>query len=120
MKNRDHFRVVWKREGLKPKVKRYVIRKSAERMMNILTSPEPWKFYSEPKEADDYVCCPGGYMDQCGCMGVTVQQEAEHKYKDLPKIEWVRLETRTVTPWKSAGVEVHFTQRAAEPAGVPF
>ncbi len=115
---RQRFRVVWKREGLRSKAKRYVNRGNAERLMNILTSPEPWKFYVKPAEADDYACCDG---HECGCGGVTVKEESDEKHKDLPKLEWVRLETRSVTPWKATGVEFIFKKPAKEaPEEVPF
>jgi hypothetical protein len=120
---RTHFRVVWKRQGLKPKVKRYVVRKNAERLMNILTSPEPWLYYSVPKQADDYFCCPGGVAYECGCMGITVKQEADEKWKDIPPLEWVRLEQRDVTPWQPTGVVVEFPKPKVEesfPAEAPF
>lgn len=119
-----HFRVVWKREGMtRAKVKRYVHRKSAERLMNILTSPEPWKFYREPMEADELFCCSGshnGSYYECGCGGLTVRQQAEKEYGDLPPLEFVRIETRTVSPWVSTGVAVAFHKPLVAETEVPF
>lgn len=101
------------------KSKRYVVRKSAERMMNILTSPTPWIFYTEYRAGRKYICCSGDYG--CGCSGLTWEEEAKEKYKDLPPLEYVRLESRTVAPWKSTGVAIEFPKpEVAETAEVPF
>ncbi len=92
------YRVVWKREGLKPKRKRYATLKGAERFM-LLFGPEPWRAFTK-NDPDRYECCDG---HECGCGGVTYRERAEEKRDGQPKLEYVRLEAREVGQWGQAG-----------------
>ena len=92
------YRVIWKREGLKTKRKRYANKPQAERFM-VLMGPEPWlaqKSRWSRKGPDDLKCCSG---HMCGCGGMTVREYEEDYRKDLPKLEWIRLEEREVGKW---------------------
>ena len=92
------YRVVWMREGFrKKKVKRYSRRSSADRLIGLLSSPEPWKFTG--KDPDEYECCDG--ID-CGCTGRTVREAAINQRQSLPKLLSVSLETREVGEWRPA------------------
>lgn len=96
----SEFRVVWKRDGLRSKAKRFATRRAAERLIFILTDAEPWRAYLRDGDGpDDYKCC-SGY--QCGCGGTTYRQEAEDTRANQPKLEWVRLEMREVGQWSPA------------------
>lgn len=101
------YRLLVQRTGNAVKDWRARSMKAVERRIGLLTSPEPWRFYGDrenrSKGPDDYFCCAGTYHNQCGCGGSTMRQEAELKRKDLPPIEWIRLERRqiTTTPWES-------------------
>lgn len=95
----SEYRVIWKREGMRTKRFRSVSRAAAERRLALMTSPEPWKFYNPPKEGDQQICCSG---HECGCFGATYREEAEAKYKEMPKLEWIRLEAREVGKWASS------------------
>lgn len=105
-RTRTQFRVLSKREGYNdPKEKLFASLKRAKDRIGILTSDEPWRFYGNESERQrdggELLCCPGHY--ECGCGGATVAEEAAFRRKDLPKLEWVRLERRTITttPWES-------------------
>jgi len=86
------YRVVWKRNDLKQKTKKYTTLRGAKRFM-ILLGDEPWKAFDHDPE--DYICCSGS---DCGCGGQTVRNHFLRK--DQPKIEFVRLEQREVGEWK--------------------
>lgn len=79
--------------------------KAVERRINILTADEPWRFFSDArvrlKGPDDLVCCPGRPQDECGCGGLTMAEDTAQKRKDLPPLQWIRVEARTITttPW---------------------
>lgn len=100
---RVEYRVVWKREGLRPKRKRYVSRAKAERFM-LLFGPEPWRVYSK-KDPDAYECCPGTAHYECGCGGLTVREAAERARDGQPKIEYLRLDVREVGEWRATPPE---------------
>lgn len=90
------YRVSWKREGLKVKRKRYATRKGAERFLRLF-GPEPWTVYAGKYTGpDDRVCC-SGY--ECGCEGLTYREQAERDRREMPKLEWLRLEQRVVGSW---------------------
>jgi hypothetical protein len=86
------YRVIYKREGLKPKRKRYVSLKVAERFVRIL-GPEPWEVFG--KKADDR-CCSGL---ECACGGLTERERQSEYMKDVPPLEYVRIERREVGKW---------------------
>lgn len=94
----NEYRVIWKREGMRVKRKRYANRVMAERFLKIL-GPEPWTAFQSRwnrKGPDDLLCCDG---HECGCGGVTVRQHHEEARKTIPPIEWVRIEQREVGKW---------------------
>jgi len=93
----QEYRVVWKRAGLRRKVKRFATRRAAERLLIRLTDPEPWRTYlREGQDPDDYRCCSG---HECGCGGITYRQEAEDMRANQPPLESVQLEARRIEPW---------------------
>ena len=71
------YRVIWKREGLDPKKKVYATYQGAKRLETLL-GPEPWKAYGNSR----------GYCDE--------------RTKHYPKLEYVKLERRTVGEWHDA------------------
>lgn len=95
---KSEYRIVWKREGLKEKRKVYKLLVRAKRHM-LLLGPEPWKAFG--RDPEELFCCRGGY-DQCGCGGLTVREKFMEDRKNLPPIEFIRLERRevTTTPWR--------------------
>ena len=90
------FRVVWKREGLRPKKRVYVQRTRAEKFLQLF-GPEPWTYLGH--QPDDLVCCSGR---ECGCGGLTYAEYDRSKRAELPKLEWIRVETREVGAWHGA------------------
>lgn len=88
------YRVKWKREGLKAKIKVFQTRAAAERRLTLL-GPEPWKAMG--REPESKWCC-SGY--QCACGGVTVREESENTRKTMPRLEYVQLEKRQVQMWQ--------------------
>ena len=87
----DQYRVVWKREGwVKPKKKNYWTKKGAEKLLALL-GDEPWKAFG--KEPHERYCCNG---HECGCMGATWEEMLMEGRKDFPRLEYARLEQRTV------------------------
>ena len=100
------YAVVWKRAECVAKRKKYRSRPLAERFM-LLLGPEPWKRDADrmgrPKDPDSYMCC-SGY--ECGCGGISLRQHYLEARKDLPPLEWMRLEIRDVeeSPWRPAGL----------------
>jgi hypothetical protein len=88
------YRVVWKREGLDSKRRRFRSRASAERLI-LKLGPEPWKAWGIEEGAP----CPlHRYADDCpGTIGECCAAYAN----GLPPVEYVRLQVREVTPWSS-------------------
>jgi hypothetical protein len=102
------YRVVWKREGLRRKARRYARLASAERHLNMLTSDEPWRFYPEPVDDPDERCCDGR---ECGCYGETERQRVEAMRAEMPPMEYARIETRPVGEWSEASAPAPQTTR---------
>ena len=106
------YRLLVQRTGNAVKDTRSRSLKAVERRVGILMSPEPWRFYGDretrQKGPDDYFCCAGTYHDQCGCGGATMREETEARRKDLPAIEWIRLQKRQVviTSWEPCDVPI--------------
>ena len=92
----NEYRVVWQREGLKPKRKRYATLAAAQRFMGLL-GPEPWVVLG--KDPDALWCCSGW---ECACRGVTNRQNSEDQRANMPKLLSVRLDEREVGPWRVA------------------
>lgn len=90
MKEQTEYRVVWKRDGLTEKKKRYMNLVRAKRFVTLL-GPEPW--IALGLDPDQYFCCSGR---ECGCGGTTVREHSEIQRKDIPAIEWVRIEKRKI------------------------
>jgi hypothetical protein len=98
-KQRLQYRVIWKREGNHPKSRRVASLGNAEKWVGLLTSNEPWKFLSgERTKPDDYMCCSG---HECSCGGKSLREFCEAKREGLPKIEWIRIDVRTVSKWEA-------------------
>lgn len=96
---RTEFRVVWKRRGLSAKRREFKRQAAAEKFL-LLLGPEPWRAYLKGDDgADDRVCC-SGYM--CGCGGMTYREQAEDRRKDMPPVEYVRVQERRCTEWRPA------------------
>lgn len=94
------YRVIWRRvDSARPKRRRYMSVKRAERLLNMLTSNEPWLWVLEfkDKDPDSLACCDG---HECGCGGLSIRQHLTEKYKDMPAIEYARIESREVGEWK--------------------
>jgi hypothetical protein len=99
---KTEYRVVWRREGMdRAKKKRVANLANAERLIGILTSSEPWRFLRDTRDKgpDDLYCCSGTAYSECACGGLTVREWCDEKRKDLPPIEYVRVEQRSVEPW---------------------
>lgn len=99
------YRVVWKRDGLDVKRKRYVAKARAETFLAILTATEPWLLLREyqGRGPDSYECCAG---HECGCGGQTIREFFAEKYGDQPALLWARMDTREVGDWRSAAEAV--------------
>lgn len=98
---REH-RVVWKREGSRRKFKVFARLKTAQKLIRLLTSAEPWREWCA--DGSVYFCC-SGYMDggeRCPCEGATIAEEALRSRAAMPTLEYVRLETRTVSDWEKS------------------
>lgn len=93
---RYRYRVVSKREGLRPKVKTFATLAAAQKRITVLTSPEPW--VAMGRGPDDYVCCSGF---SCGCGGATYREETQALRTQMPALLWVRLDRREVSPWQT-------------------
>jgi hypothetical protein len=99
------YRVTWKREGNKPKSKRFAQKASADRWAIIL-GPEPWKAYGH--DPDALACCGGTPAGEpCACGGLTWREhwmqrrQDAHGAKGIPPIEYIRITRRTVGPWQA-------------------
>ncbi len=87
------YRVVWYREGVGRKVKRFASLGSATRRKNLL-GPQPWMAYD--KNPNSLWCCDGY---QCNCGGLTVMEFCKQERDLLPKVESVHIERRQVGEW---------------------
>ena len=87
------YRVVWSREGIGRKVKRFATLKMATRRM-ILLGPKPWMAYTN--DHNSLWCC-NGY--QCNCGGLTAQAYFEKMRDSYPKVESVHIESRSIGEW---------------------
>lgn len=92
------YRVVWKREGHRQKVRLFATRAGAERQL-VRLGPEPWT--AAGKGPDDVRCCAGF---GCGCEGLTEHEWSEALAAEMPPLEFVRLESRPALPWTPFGV----------------
>lgn len=88
------YRVIWQREGFRKKRRKFAAEKNAERFMKLL-GPEPWTAFDQ--DPDDMECCDG-YM--CGCTGMTIREWSDHQRKEMPKLEFARIERRQVDEWE--------------------
>lgn len=88
------YRVTWQREGCRKRVKRCALESTAERFMKLL-GPEPWMAYDQ--DPDELDCC-NGYM--CGCQGRTVREVSDFRRKEMPRLEFARIERRAVDEWE--------------------
>lgn len=93
---KKEYRVVWQREGSKRRTRRYSTLKFAERFVGMF-GPEPWKAWG--KKAGDHYCCKG-YENECGCGGLTVKEQSDLRRAEMPKLEWIRIESRQIGEWE--------------------
>ena|SRR3990167_9333213 len=97
---RYQYRVLWRREGLRP-TQRLFARDATARRFLLLFGDEPWRAYLKHGEApDDLVCCAG---HECGCGGHTYRQQAEDRRKHQPALLYARVERRRVGSWETDG-----------------
>lgn len=87
------YRVVWKRAGLDSKSRRYVSKVRADRLVALLTNGRP---IDRP---DALACCSGR---ECGCGGLTNQEQHDALLAEMPALEWVRVDVREVGKWCAA------------------
>ena len=101
------YRVVWKREGVRRKVKRFASLKLAQRKM-LLLGPEPWLGASEygKRDPERLNCCSG---HECACGGLTVREWWEQL--GLPKLEYMHIERREVGKWLSGLTESQTSEK---------
>jgi hypothetical protein len=96
------YRVVSKREGQRPTVKRYASRAAAERRL-VLLGPEPWRAYGkgpdDPCEMHEHTAWGGEDM---AFDGTTERACTEKMRAEMPALEYVRLEWRVVGTWETA------------------
>lgn len=90
------YKVVWKREGQRQKTKIYQTREGALARQTLL-GPEPWKYVG--RDPDELFCCDGLSGSECGCGGVTVREHWLEAREDIPPIEILRVEWRSVGVW---------------------
>ena len=90
---KKEYRVVWQREGERRKTKRFSRLKIAERFVSLF-GPEPWKAWGKTPDAFD--CCDGR---GCSCSGLTVKERSDERRAQMPKLEWIRIESRDVGEW---------------------
>lgn len=81
------YRVVSKREGVRPIVKVFATLRGARHRLTLL-GPEPWLAYR--RTADD-ICRPED--------GLTEREYTAEIRADMPALEYVRLESREVGEW---------------------
>lgn len=98
------YKLSWKREGWDAwKSKIYRQKPAMERRKLMLTDPRKALLEKHQREnydpmltESDFTCCSGS---MCGCGGMTIGEwidECEERHKDLPTIEAMKLETRSV------------------------
>lgn len=92
---KTEYRVVWKREGLGQKSRKFSRLRFAERYQSLLTSDKPWEVFGV--DGDAYECC-SGY--ECGCGGMRVKESWINNRKHLPKLLSVKIQSREVGDWK--------------------
>lgn len=99
MKTQLEYRVVWQREGLTPKSRLYKTLKGAEKRKALLLDPIPEiaKAHFTFQDLDGHYCCSGR---ECGCGGSTLREMLEYQSKDIPALQWVRIESREVGEWE--------------------
>lgn len=118
-RTRWQYSVVSQREGNRPKRKTVGSLKRAHDLVGVMTSPEPWRFFGTESErerqATDYVCCAGTRYDECSCGGRTLAQDTEDARKNLPRLEWVRIEMRSVTTTYWAELESAAPRSLSQP-----
>ena len=77
------------------KARLFHVRAAAERLVRLLSDPEPWRVHNPDASPDDYFCCAGDGAE-CGCKGITMREETEHRRAGYPPLLSVKLEERAV------------------------
>jgi hypothetical protein len=62
-----------------------------------LLGPEPWKAFG--KSPDEPFCCRIANVE-CSCEGKTFREHSDEERAAMPALEYVRLESREVGPWR--------------------
>ena len=91
---KKEYRIVWEREGIRRKTKRYRSLKMLKRYVRLLKNDRPWEIFNLDK--DDNYCC-GGH--ECGCQGETVEEHFQNRYVEIPDLEYLYLESREIGEW---------------------
>jgi hypothetical protein len=94
------YRLVWQREGLEPKEKKFSNKKRAYDRAMVMTSNEPWKYFGSPSDrlrlGDEYFCCADPNAI-CKCGGRTLREDAIYRRAHMPPLVWLRVDRRVVT-----------------------
>jgi len=85
------WRVVYKRDGLARKARTFAREATARRWVSWLTS----ETYPHD-DGEKFMCCSGW---ECGCTGLTNAGYWEQQRRLIPRLEWVKVETREVGAW---------------------
>lgn len=95
MGDRVEYRVVWQREGLSKRTKRYATRLAAERFSLIVQGR---LIEAYPAINPDEIFCCGGHM--CACRGMTYREHWESESKPYPPLIYGPIiEQREVGEW---------------------
>jgi hypothetical protein len=99
------YRVIWKRQGMHRKSKRFATLKAAERRVRLL-GPEPWTAFD--RDPDEPWCsCRGSH--ECPCGGETLREKLLRERTEgpdpdgggMPAIQEIRIERRVIAPWEA-------------------
>ena len=104
------YRVVWKREACNQKSKMLRTNEGAVRRLNLITSDEPWIYYRPVVDPNAFVCCAG---DHCGCGGMTYREKSAARRAAMARLQYARIEERTVGEWHPSALGVSLKQRGA-------
>lgn len=90
------YRVVIRREGQRPKYRKFVKWSAVERLL-VLLGDQPWKAWAPDVDGNEVECCDG-YM--CGCGGMTYAEGALKVREQMPKLESITIQQRQVGIWE--------------------
>lgn len=94
------YRVVWKRRDLSRRSRSYESQPPAERLLAILAGTPDEAFAAMGiVNPDEEHCCSGR---ECGCGGQTHREHDAEYRRELPALEYARIEVRDVSEWREA------------------